>query len=227
MNISSYLLDGKNWSRPGGITDLLLQHLGYTAAAVALAAAVAIPLGIVSGHTGRGAGLLTGVTRAARAIPVLGLLVLVALLGSGALGTVLLVAILAVLPILTATAVGVRCADRTSVQAAHGLGMTTAQLVASVEGPLALPQIISGLRRATMVVVAALTVAAFTVRRGLGELILAGQQAGRYPQVFAGATLVAGLAVALSLVWSGLGWWAVRRTRARDQASRSMASAVA
>ena len=94
MNPFSYLQDGANWSGPGRILDLLLQHLGYTAAAVVLAAVVAIPLGLLIGHTGRGRVVVIGLSNAARAIPSLGLLFLaVLLLGTNALNLVLVLAI--------------------------------------------------------------------------------------------------------------------------------------
>ena len=84
MNLFSYLTDPANWQGPDGIWHLLLEHLGYTVAAVGIAAAIAIPLGIFIGHTGRGAFLVIGLSNAARAIPTLGLLVLVVLLlGTG------------------------------------------------------------------------------------------------------------------------------------------------
>src|SRR5687768_14578070 len=84
MSLFDYLTDPANWQGSGGIWYLLLQHIGYTVAAVAIAAAVGIPLGIVIGHTNRGSFLVIGLSNAARAIPTLGLLVLVVLLlGTG------------------------------------------------------------------------------------------------------------------------------------------------
>ena len=84
MNIFEYLLDPTTWVGPGKTLDLLLQHLAYTAAAVGIGALIAIPLGILIGHTGRGSFLVIGLTNGARAIPSLGLLVLVVLLlGTG------------------------------------------------------------------------------------------------------------------------------------------------
>ena len=79
MNYLSYLLDASKWGGDGGTGQLLLQHLAYTAAAVAIGAVIAIPLGILIGHTGRGGFLVIGLSNAARAIPSIGLLVLVVL----------------------------------------------------------------------------------------------------------------------------------------------------
>ena len=124
MNLFAYLSDPANWQGPDGIWNLLLQHLGYTVAAVGIAAVIAIPLGIFIGHTGRGSFLLIGLSNAARAIPTLGLLVLVVLLlGTGTGPIIGVLAILALPPILTATAAGVRGADHEAVHAARAIGI--------------------------------------------------------------------------------------------------------
>jgi osmoprotectant transport system permease protein len=218
MTVFSYLQNGANWLGAGKILDLLLQHLAYTAAAVVLAALVAIPLGILIGHTGRGGVVVIGLSNGARAIPSLGLLFLaVMLLGTGAANIVVVLAILAVPAILTATAAGVAGADREAVHAARALGMTEGQVVSKVEWPLALPLVISGLRSATLQVVATATVAAFASGGGLGQLLTSGQAQSDYPQMFAGAILIAALAIVLDLLLGGIGWLAARRARPRSK----------
>lgn len=221
MNLFDYISQPANWSGTDGIVDLLLQHLYYTAIAVGVAAVLAIPLGILIGHTGRGSFLVIGASNAARAIPSLGLLVLaVLLLGTGLLPIVVVLAVLAVPPILTATAAGVQGADREAVHAARALGMTAGQIVRQVEVPLALPLMISGLRSATLQVVATATVAAFAAGGGLGRLLISGQRTNNYSEMFAGAVLVALLAIVLDIVLGILGWFAGRRARPRNTRNR-------
>jgi osmoprotectant transport system permease protein len=228
MSVFSYLLDGANWPGDGQILDLLLQHLLYTAVAVVLAAVIAIPLGLLIGHTGRGSFLVIGLSNAARAIPSLGLLFLaVMLLGTGAGNIVVVLAILALPAILTATAAGVAGADREAVHAGRALGMTERQVVGQVEWPLALPLVVSGLRSATLQVVATATVAAFASGGGLGQLLTSGQAQSDYPQMFAGAILIAGLAIVLDLLLGLAGWGAARRARPRSKTAPAAAVAPA
>ena len=78
--------------------------------------------------------------------------------------------------------------------------MTEGQVVGQVEWPLALPLVISGLRSATLQVVATATVAAFVGGGGLGRLLISGQRTSNYPQMFAGAFLIALLAIVLDLL---------------------------
>jgi len=228
MNLLGYLLNPASWSGSGAIPRLLLQHLGYTASAVLLAAAIAVPAGILVGHTGQRSRLVTALSTGARAIPSLGLLFLaVMLLGTGTANIVVVLAVLAVPPILTRVAAGVSGADREAVGAARAMGMTDLQVLTKVQWPLALPLVVSGLRSATLQVVATATVAAFASGGGLGRLIADGQQQDDYPQMLAGAVLVAGLAVVAHLALSALGWWAARRARPRSTPAAALAFAPA
>jgi osmoprotectant transport system permease protein len=212
MNLFEYLADPANWQGPGGIWYLLLEQLAYTVAAVGIAAAIAIPVGIFIGHTNHGSFLVIGLSNAARAIPTLGLLVLVVLLLGTGVGPIIgVLAVLALPPILTATAAGIHGADHEAVHAARALGMSEWQIVAKVEWPLALPLVISGLRSASLQVVATATVAAYSGGGGLGRLLITGNATRNYSQMFAGALLVAGLAIFLDLLLGGLGWLAGRR----------------
>lgn len=226
MNLFAFLQDPANWVGPGKTLDLLLQHLAYTAASVAIAAAIAIPLGILIGHTGRGSFLIIGLTNGARAIPALGLLVLVVLLlGTGFGKSVVVLTLLALPAILTATAAGIQGADHGAVHAARALGMSEGQVIAKVEWPLALPLVISGLRSATLQVVATATVAAFVSGGGLGRLLISGQRTNDYSQMFAGALLIATLAIVLDLLLGGIGWLVARRAHPRSKTSLSLALA--
>jgi osmoprotectant transport system permease protein len=219
VNYFSYLLDAGKWGGDGGTGELLLQHLEYTVVAVLIGAVIAIPLGILIGHTGRGGFLVIGLSNAARAIPSIGLLVLVVLLtATGFAPTVLVLAVLALPAILTATATGVSGADPEAVYAAKAMGMTGGQVVSKVEWPL---------RSATLQVVATATVAAFAAGGGLGQLLISGQLSRDYPQMLAGAVLIAVLAILLDLLIGTVGLLASRRVRpaAKTRASAAPASA--
>jgi osmoprotectant transport system permease protein len=103
--------------------------------------------------------------------------------------------------------------------------MTEGQIVAKVEWPLALPLVISGLRSATLQVVATATVAAFAAGGGLGQLLISGQQQNDYSEMFAGAVLIAALAIILDLLLGAIGWAVGRRHRPRSKTTASLAVA--
>ncbi|HEY5820470.1 MAG TPA: ABC transporter permease subunit [Propionibacteriaceae bacterium] len=228
MNVFGYLQDPARWTGPGNIVDLLLQHLAYVGVALALAAVVAIPLGLLLGHTGRAGFLATGLRGGARAVPTVGLLFLaVLLIGTNVVNVVVVLAILALPAILVGTVTGIRAADQLAVGSARALGLTEGQILARIEWPLALPVVLSGLCRAVVQLVGTVTIAAFASAGGLGQLLVRGLAEQDYPQMFAGAVLVSALAIALHLVFSGLGLLAGRRTRPRSRRTVPAALAVA
>jgi osmoprotectant transport system permease protein len=100
-------------------------------------------------------------------------------------------------PVLTNTYVGMREVDRDAVEAARGMGMSGMQLLRKVEAPLATPLIMNGVRLATVQVVATATIAALVAGPGLGRIITAGFGRRDYPQMVAGAILVAVLALVI------------------------------
>ena len=185
----TWLFDPAHWSGPTGIPTRILEHLGYTALTVVVAAAIAVPLGAAIGHSGRGTFLIAGLSNGLRALPELGLLPVVVSL-----------VILALPPILAGTYAGVRNVDRAVVDAAQGMGMRGSTVLWKVELPNALPLILGGIRSATLQVIATATIAAYVALGGLGRFVIDGNNAGAgspdgYPQMAAGAIVIAVLAL--------------------------------
>ena len=203
-----YLFDPANWLGAGGIAVRIGEHLVYTAIAMAVACAIALPIGIVIGVTGRGEAIVAGLANALRALPTLGLLILIVMLVAPlipnrlafAIPSIIVLVLLAVPPILTGAYSGIQSADRDAVQAARGMGFTTGQILWRVQLPMALPLILSGMRGSLLQVVSTATVAAFVSLGGLGRFIIDGRATQNYPQMLAGAVVVAALALALELL---------------------------
>lgn len=206
-SLFSWLTDPANWSGESGIPNRLLEHLLYTAVVLLVAGAVAIPLGLWIGHSGRARWLVT-VANSLRAVPTLGLLFVVVLwLGPRIPGdlaftvpSVVVLVLLAVPPLLAGAYAGVDNVDPGVRDAARGQGMTSAQRLWQVEVPNALPLVFSGVRAATLQVVATATIAAVVGLGGLGRYLIDGLALSDYPRTAGGALLVALLAVALDAV---------------------------
>ena len=196
-----WLAEPSRWSGPAGIPLRTLEHLGYTALGVLLAALLAIPLGLAVGHTGRFKGLAVATAGAARALPTLGLVTLFALLmGIGLTAPLLSFVILAIPSLLAGAYSAVESADRATVDAARAQGMTELQILTRVELPLGMPLLIGGVRGATVQVVATAMLAAYVGNGGLGRYIFQGLGSQNYPQMIAGSLLVIALALVLDLV---------------------------
>ncbi|UCM89487.1 ABC transporter permease [Streptomyces marincola] len=197
----TWLTTGEHWSGESGVWQRLGEHLYLSGLCLALACAIALPLALWLGHGGgRGFGgaLAINISNAGRAIPTFAVLVLLTLgpLGRhGDLPTIVALVLFAVPPLLTNAYIGIAEADRDVVQAARGMGMSRAQLLARVELPLAFPLLMTGVRTAAVQVVATATLAALAAGGGLGRIITAGFATYDTAQVVAGATLVAVLAL--------------------------------
>jgi osmoprotectant transport system permease protein len=206
--IVHWLTDPANWSGPDGVPTRLFEHVWYCALALVVASVVAIPSGLAIGHTGRGRFLAVNLAGAARAIPSLGLLYVLVLWlfpklsGDSAflVPTLIVLVILAIPPLMAGAYAGVEGVDPAARDAARGMGMTGGQVLRKVEVPCALPLVFSGLRSATLQVVATATIAAVAGTGGLGRYLIDGQKVQDFPQMASGALIVALLALGSDLL---------------------------
>ena len=188
------------------IIDLLLNHIVLSAGSVALAAAVAVPLGLYLGHIGKGEFAAINASNVGRAVPTLVLLaVFIAYLGVGFVPIMISLSLLALPPILTNAYVGTRQVDADSVDAARGMGMTRAQLIRRVQLPLALPIIFAGIRVASVNVVATATIAPLGSVDSLGTPIISENVYGADGRLGA-AIAVTLLTLAISAGLAALQW---------------------
>ncbi|MCC3290351.1 MULTISPECIES: ABC transporter permease [unclassified Arthrobacter] len=196
-----WLTDPANWTGPAGIPVRTLEHLQYTGLALLIAALIAVPLGLLIGHTGRGQVAVVAVSGLLRALPTLGMLTLFVLLaGLGLMPPIWSLVLLAVPPLLAGTYAGVASVDRTVVDAARSLGMNELQVLFRVEVPNGMRVILGGLRGATLQVVATAAVVATINLGGLGRYLIDGLALGDYGRVFGGAVIIALLALAVDAV---------------------------
>ena len=203
-----YLNDPFNWTKPGGILELLGEHLRISALAVLAAMVIAVPVGILLGHTGRGGAFTVALSNVSRAVPTLALLTIFAVtpIGFGPKATTIALAVFAIPPILTNTYVGFRGVDRDVVEASRAMGFSEWQVATRVELPLAAPLLMTGLRTAAVQVVATATLAALVAGGGLGRIITLGFRQQDYGAVLAGAILVAALAILTEVLLTALSW---------------------
>jgi osmoprotectant transport system permease protein len=197
--VVAWFLDPARWSGSDAIPKRLLEHVALSGLAVALGLAIAFPVGLFIGHTGRGALLAIAVANIGRAVPSYALLFVffpIFGLGLGGFATPFpALVLLAIPPILTNTYVGLRDVDREVVEAARGMGMNARQMLTRVELPIALPVAVAGLRTAAVQVVATATLAALVAGGGLGRYIVDGFALRQEQRLVGGAILVALLAL--------------------------------
>lgn len=186
-----------NWTYVG---EALWSHLWLSAAAALIAAAVAIPLGVLLTRANSPWAMTSALTIAniGQATPVIGVLVILALIiGIGPGTAIIALVAFSFLPVLRNTLVGLQGVDRNLIQAARGMGMRKSQILFSIELPLAAQKIISGFRTALVFSIGAATLATFINAGGLGEAIVIGLKLNRIAILLTGAVLVSSLVLML------------------------------
>ena len=200
-----WITNSHHWHGPDGVPARLVEHLAYSGLALLIAMLIALPAGLAIGHRRRGAFAVVSVATAGRAIPTLGLLILVYLLTNAWSWSWLIpLTALAIPPILVNTYEGVLGVDADITDAARGMGMTGTQVLLRAEFPVALPLIILGVRTAAIQVVATATIAAYISLGGFGRYIFDGLATRDYATVAGGAFLIVLLALAVQMLFVGL-----------------------
>ena len=197
------------------ILDLTLEHLFLVSLSLAIAAALAIPAGILLTRRTFLQRWVLGFANVMQTVPSLalfGFLIPVPLLGGIGKHTAIVALVLyALLPILRNTYAGITGVDPAVIEAARGMGMTPRQLLWQVELPLSSSVILAGLRVATVITIGVATIAAAIGAGGLGTFIFRGVSMVNDQVILAGAIPAALLAI---LADASLGW-AERRLAAR------------
>jgi osmoprotectant transport system permease protein len=210
LEVVDWLASPQHWSGSDGIPNRIGEHLLLSGLTTVVAVLIALPLGVVCGHLGRGGFLAINVANFGRALPSLALLALMLplafslKLGLGFWPTFLALVPLGIPPILTNSFVAVREVDRDVVEAARGMGFRERQVLREVELPIAAPLIIAGVRNAAVAIVATATLGALVAGGGLGRYIVDGLARQEYPRLFVGALLVALLSVSVELAFGVL-----------------------
>ncbi len=229
-----FFANGDNWTGKEGIPNLTRQHVEMTVTALVFAAVLAIPVGLWLGHKQRGGFVAINVSNFGRALPSYALLLFgvtyfgignppafLTTIGVNSIPVFIALVLLAIPPILTNTYVGMSSVDADLRESARGMGMRGTQSLRKVELPVALPLIMTGIRTAAVAIVATATLAALVDAGGLGRLIVDGQNVQDFPKLFAGALLVAALALIVEYGLAAVQLLVVPKGLRAERAARS------
>lgn len=193
-----WLTTADHWWGPNGIAIRLREHLWYSLLATAVAAAIGIPIGLAVGHTGRGRFVATNVAGLLRAVPTVGVVILLYRWRPVSVYPILgALTLLAIPPIMLNAAAGIQSVDPAARDAARGMGLTGWQTLWRVEVPNALGLILAGVRSAANQVIATATVAGYYGIGGLGRFLFSGFQNSRYDVIYGTTILVVALVLAV------------------------------
>jgi osmoprotectant transport system permease protein len=195
-----YLLE-----HPDRFGDALWRHVTLSAAALAIASALAIPLGVRLAAHARIAFVAINAANVGRTLPSLAVLALtMPLLGTGFAPSLFALTLLALPPILINTHAAVRQVDADVIDAARGMGMTPREITRRIVVPLAVPVIAAGVRIAAIQVISGAVLAAYIGGGGLGDFITAGIAMMQLPLLLVGAVPATLLAIGTDFAFGRL-----------------------
>jgi osmoprotectant transport system permease protein len=195
-DLSDKLFDASLWR-------LTRQHLTLVLLAVAAAALLGIPLGVVAAFVPRLEQTVMAIVGVLQTIPALALLaMLIPLLGKiGFVPALIALFLYALLPIVRNTCTGMTQIPKGLRMAALALGLGARDRLLFIDLPLAMPVILAGLKTAAVMSVGTATIAAFIGAGGYGERIAIGLATNDNAMLLAGAIPAAVLALVTQLLF--------------------------
>lgn len=157
------------------LLQALLQHIQLVLISMLIAILIGVPLGIIITRVKRLEAPVLGIAGILQTVPSLALLgFMIPLFGIGIKTAVAALFLYSLLPIIRNTFTGIKDVDKSTLEAAKGMGMTDFQILFKVQLPLALSVMMAGIRTATVINVGTATLAAFIGGGGLGDFIFLG-----------------------------------------------------
>jgi osmoprotectant transport system permease protein len=184
------------------------DHLLLVGIALGISLIISVPLGVWTSRSKTASVTVINFFNGLRVIPSIAILFLaIPYFGLSFTSAVIALTILAFPPILINTDAAYRSIDPAIKESATGMGMTSKQTLWRIETPLALPVIVTGIRTATIEVIASATLAAFIGIGSLGLFVVRGFALYDIPILLVGAIPVAILALSADLLLGGLQRW--------------------
>ncbi|CAM4000627.1 ABC transporter permease [Paracoccus yeei] len=187
------------------ILDRTVEHVSLVGAAILIAIATGVPIGIAVTQNATIARRVLYVAAIIMTIPSIAFFgILIPILapfghGIGYLPALVALVFYSQLPIIRNTYTAIMNIDPALRDAARGMGMTALQRLWQVEIPMAMPVILTGVRNAVVLTIAIAAIATYIGAGGLGTFISRGISQTDPRQLITGAVAVSLLAIAADL----------------------------
>jgi len=176
-----------------GMWEASIDTVTQVLVAVVQTVAIGIPLGIWAARNTTVERIMRPILDFLQTIPTFVYLVpVIMLFNLGRVPGIIASMLYALPPIIRLTTLGIRQVDETAVEAATAFGSTPNQILAKVQIPLALPQIMLGVNQTIMMVLSMVIIAGMVGAQGLGLEVVDGMQNNRM-----GQSVEAGLAIVI------------------------------
>lgn len=189
-------IERKEW-----FLELLLAHIGLSAAAVCLSGVIGLLLGIWISEHRKAAPPVLAVANVCYTIPSISLLgMLIPVMGIGNNTAIAALTIYGIMPMVRNTYAGITGVSPEIIMAAEGMGSTRFQIMTKIKLPLALGVIIAGVRNMVVMTISTTAIASFIGAGGLGVAIYRGITIYDTAMTFSGSLLIALIALISDLL---------------------------
>ena len=187
----------RNWTT---VAQALWEHIAISLTALTIAFALSLALGIVVARRERFYSAVMTISGILYTVPTLAFLAfLIPVVGLGRTNAIITMVAFSLMILIRSVVTGIREVPADVIDAARGMGMSSAQVMRRIELPLALPLIVAGLRVSAVTVISVTVVAAYVNAGGLGTLIFNGIASDHPAKIWAGALTVCLLSVVVDL----------------------------
>lgn len=183
------------------IGELTVEHLRMSLLALALAIPIALVLGVISVWVRPVRQPILWLVGTLYTVPSLAMLAfLIPSQGLGLRPTLVLLVLYAQVFLVRNIVTGMTNVDHATLEAAHGVGMTSWQVLGSVWLPMALPVILAGIRITFTTIIGLAVLGGWVAAGGLGELLFTGISTNHPAKVMAGIIAIVLLALVADIV---------------------------
>jgi osmoprotectant transport system permease protein len=185
--------------------DNVITHLQLTLIALGLGCVFGLLIGVLVFRSRGLSRMVVYIAGLMQTVPSIALLALmIPLFGIGMLPAIVALFLYSILPILRNTITALVTIDPLLKRVADAIGLTPMQQLRHVLLPLAMPNILSGIKTAAVISIGTATLAAFIGAGGLGEPIVTGLALNDTNLILQGAIPAAVLAILVELFFEGV-----------------------
>lgn len=185
------------------------EHFYLSIISLVIGIIIAVPVGMFIANTKKVSGWVLTTAGVLQTVPTLAVLALmIPLFGVGRVPAIIALSAYILLPILNNTIIGVKNIDPNVKEAAKSMGMTRMQLMWSVELPIAIPLILSGIRLSSVYVISWATLASYIGAGGLGDFVFNGLNSYQPELIISAAIMVTLLALIADFILAQTEKWA-------------------
>lgn len=189
------------------ILEYAQTHFSLALTAVLISLILWVPVGLLITKNEKVAGFVLGLANTIFCIPSLSLFavfVTIPWLGLGRRSALVALVLYAMMPLVRNVYQGVKVVDKSVIEAARGMGMSSWRILWEIQLPLATPVIFAGFRITVVMTVGITAIAAYIGERNLGRLITEGLTRFNVEMIVVGALLIAVIAIVLDSLLGGL-----------------------